>query len=366
LDVLRQNGFTNAVHFPGSSARWKCLKENFDFCPEEINDRELSDTCAIISDETTESMTMAPQTTTEPAGCTSSPPDVENASTMTNMQSYYMPGFVANYMCNEGYIFDGSDDGFMYMCNDDGTWSTSDENILSPCLQVDVASDFVVVFDNDRLVDDCDEKAAQIGAAPHFANSNTFSTDFPNFNRQLDVAKMINEVWRSNSSRWAWKYATGDCSGPAEELGSQDYGLLRVFDDESSLEQTMSNAQYECVANLFHWSGIKCSDKYLDSQQSSDNRKAIVIFAQNSDSNLYTSGVWGIYVSEAVAAGIADVFVISTVRRDNNAWESNVNHWNEIICNRDDDESCLLNGAFIGSQWDEPQDLMDGIREFYQ
>jgi len=48
LGMLREMGFTNAVHFPGSSARWQCLKENQNFCPEENDDKELSETCEVI------------------------------------------------------------------------------------------------------------------------------------------------------------------------------------------------------------------------------------------------------------------------------------------------------------------------------
>ena len=48
LEVLRGLGFTNAVHYPGAAQQWQCLKENIDFCPNEISDRELSESCAIL------------------------------------------------------------------------------------------------------------------------------------------------------------------------------------------------------------------------------------------------------------------------------------------------------------------------------
>lgn len=50
LKAFRQEGFTNAVHFPGAAGRWQCLKEQ-GFCPEEVTDRKLSETCAILSSE---------------------------------------------------------------------------------------------------------------------------------------------------------------------------------------------------------------------------------------------------------------------------------------------------------------------------
>jgi rhodanese-related sulfurtransferase len=51
LEILRFRGFTNAVHFPGSSSRWQCLKQDQTFCPEEINDRQHSNTCEIINND---------------------------------------------------------------------------------------------------------------------------------------------------------------------------------------------------------------------------------------------------------------------------------------------------------------------------
>lgn len=267
----------------------------------------------------------------------------------------YEPGSSVSYACTEGYVDVG---GNLLECND-GSWTVPVGGDEPSCLPVDVDSDVVIVLDNDRNVDNCEAKEAMLGSAPYDASQAQFSTNFPNFYRQLVVSKMLASNWRSNSSRWALKYPVGDCN--AEDFS--DYGFLRTFDEP--LEQLMNDGQYSCVENLFHLSGIRCSDKYLDSNEET-NRKMIIIFSQNTDTIVYTTGIWSIYLSDDEAAEIADVFVISTLEKDNRDYQRNINFWNELVCDKaNSDGSCLFNGAFIGSQWDDVDQLNNEIRNFY-
>jgi len=128
----------------------------------------------------------------------------------------------------------------------------------------------------------------------------------------------------------------------------------------------MNDAEYSCADDVFHWNGIKCSDGYLDGNQDSGNRKMIIMFSQNTETVLYTTGIWSIYVTADEAAEVADLFVISTERRQSRDYDSNVNYWNELVCDKLNGESCYFNGAFIGSQWDDVESLTEEIRKFYQ
>jgi len=290
-------------------------------------------------------------TTESPSGC-GFPPEVANSTLEVGESgTTYSNGDVIVYVCAEGYLLVGDDS---LVCSTLG-WIPVVGSIPPSCLPADVASDVVIIFDNDKLVDDC-----ATNGETNDANDEGFSGKFPKFNRQLMVATMIANEWRSDSSRWALKYSSaGDC----EAADYSDYGLLRSFDQ--SLEQAITDAEYSCADDVFHWNGIKCSDSYLD-MNSSGNRKMIIMFSQNTETVLYTTGIWSIYVTADEAAEVADLFVISTERRQSRDYDSNVNYWNELVCDKLSGESCYFNGAFIGSQWDDVDSLTDEIRKFYQ
>jgi hypothetical protein len=282
-------------------------------------------------------------------------PDIENAFVPNNSPDddvMWHPDDVITYQCEPNFVQVGWN---RYQCTN-GSWSVEDEKDELECLPPDVSTDFVITFDSDKLLDGCDDTFA-----PYPYTDEEFAGEFPNFNRQVMMAEMLNAEWRSNTSTWLLRDDVSQECGDDEAfaIGSQ------------SFQQLTNDIQYTCADRIFHWNGIKCSEQLIEMYENAgfDNRNMIIIFAQNMENNLYTTGVWPIFVNADVAADVSDVsdvFVISTVRREDEDWESNVNYWNTLLCDKDQGESCLLNGAFLGSQWDEARALADNIRKFVQ